>query len=1277
MPAIFAAFPWMLTNAFSTNYLPHGFCFAWNPRLLWLHVVADAIIWLSYTAIAGTLALFVAGTRRLIRFQSIFFLFGTFIVACGFTHLLDVVVLWQPLYWLQGDLKLLTACASLITAVALPFCIPQVKAVLSQAAESAENGRRFLAAAESSLDSLYLLDAARNDAGEIVDFRFSFVNGNAARLVGSSPERLIGNLLCESMPQNHDRGFFDSYKKVAETGIPHVEEFAVDGFQGVTAEWIKIQVVQLGDGVAVTCSDISERKRLEAERDAAFAESLIDKVPAAVVLTGPDYSIRGFNPAASAMLQYQHTEIAQLENPPLLLHASGLEALAVSLSKDFGTVVTTHESEFEDVPAKGAVDLTFLRKDGSTVVVEASMTALKGSSGELTGYMFTAHDISERKRREEEAANAKSQIEAIHRSQMAIEFDMDGVILQANENYLAPFGYTPAEVVGRHHGLFVEEEYRESAEYREFWAQLKKGQFRAGEFKRIAKDGSEVWVEASYNPVFGRKGVPVRVAKFAMNITDRVSLQRTIADAENHLRAIVNSVVDGIVTIDGAGAITSVNRGVTRMFEYAERDLVGVNVKMLMPQSDAEVHDGHLALYRSNGKSKAIGVARELQGLTKSGRLFPVEVTITEVSLHGNRLFVALVRDITEQRRAEEENRRTRDFTESLIAHSPAAVIVTDAIHTIVSINPAAEKMLWYKPEELIGLASPLSIFDPEQVASLCGRLSSATGAPVNPEEAIFSAFPGRDPGAQGEWKFRRKGGSAVDVQVAVTPLSNERKETFGYMITAYDVTERKRREEYISHLANHDALTGLPTRQLLLDRLKMMLSRCDRFGTTSALMMVDLNGFKQINDRFGHHVGDRLLAQVAERLQSAVRKVDTVARMGGDEFVVLVADLESAEGVGIVAEKLLDSFRKPFVLSDQSKGSVGASIGVCVYPGGGEDADALLRNADLAMYHAKATKGHRYRIFDKGIERVVLQQRDMTAALSGALSKGELELQYQPQFSLADGSLVGVEALLRWKSGDFGPVSPARFIPVAEESGLILPIGEWVIETACQELAGLQRRFGARLVMAVNISARQLDQAGLLEVVQKAAKANSLDPASIEVEITESLLMSDTPHAFDFFEGLRKMGARVAIDDFGTGFSSMSYLLRYSVDRLKIDRCFIEDCCSNANSAAITSAVIALAHQLKVSVLAEVAGVLHGAADGAGVAGRGGEGLGGRAQGPGLREILDPTEAKGRLEWASPPSILPHVACEAPQEPGPAGLGLGGGSFVGLRPDASTQSQS
>jgi diguanylate cyclase (GGDEF)-like protein/PAS domain S-box-containing protein len=796
LPATFALCPWLLTNIFSSTYLPHGFCFQWNPRLIWLHVASDLTIWLCYTSIAITLALLVTAIRKQIPFKSVIFLFGTFILACGFTHLLDVVVLWRPLYWLQGDTKLLTASASLITALALPFFVPQIKAVLVKSAASAENERRFLAAVESSLDGLFLLHSVRSPSGEIVDFRFLFVNENAARMVSLTREQMIGGQLCELMPQNRTQSFFDTYRRVAETGRPHLEELPVSSFEGISAEWIKIQVVKLDDGVAVTASDISERKRLEAERADVFAASLIDK--------------------------------------------------------------------------------------------------------------------------------------------------------------------------------------------------------------------------------------------------------------------------------------------------------------------------------------------------------------------------------------------------------SPAAVIVTDASYAIRAINPAAQKMLWYQAEELIGRATPLIFYSHEEVADRAKRLSAASGTFVELDQAVFASGP--DPGGRrdGEWTFFRKGGSTILAQVSVTPLTGEGGEPTGFMITAYDVSERKRREEYISHLAHHDVLTGLPTRQLLMDRLEMMLSRSRRFASRSALLMIDLNSFKNVNDSLGHHVGDRLLIQVAERMRGAVRAMDTVARMGGDEFVVLISDLESASAAEQVARKLLAAFQAPFALKEQSEIEVTASIGICVYPEGGTDANALLRNADIAMYYAKATRRHSYQLFDQKIAEAVVRQREMEAALAAALDAGELYLDYQPQFSLSDGSMVGVEALLRWNSRQFGPVSPSLFIPVAESSGLILPIGAWVIRTACRELPRLQRRFGSHLVMAVNLSSRQLEQPGLLEVIEEALVDNGLDPACFEMEITESVLMTESPNSTDFFKGLRELGARVAIDDFGTGFSSMAYLLRFSVNRLKIDRCFIQDSPSDLNSATVTSAIIALAHQLKVSVLAE-----------------------------------------------------------------------------------------
>jgi diguanylate cyclase (GGDEF)-like protein/PAS domain S-box-containing protein len=1052
----------------------------------------------------------------------------------------------------------------------------------------AENQRRFLAVAECSLDSLFLLESHRGPDGGIVDFRILFVNEKAARLVGFSREEMIGGLLCELMPANRPQGFFDGYRRVVETGEPWVLEFPVTGFPEVRAEWLKIQVVKLDDGVAVTCSDVTERKHLELERETALAESLIDKSPAAILVTGADYLIRALNPAAKEMLQCRSEELVGHATPLVFYHPAEVKAAAARLSAELGMSISAHQAVFEYGSARGSGDeWTFLRGDGSPISVEVTVTPLRSEAGHETAFMITAYDISERKRREEAAANAKSQMEAISRSQMIVEFAMDGAILYANENYLEVFGYSADDLRGKFHSVLVPEEDRATPEYREFWDALRRGEFRRGEFRRIAKDGSEVWIEASYNPILDRNGVPVRVVKFSANVTERVRMQGAIRDAESRTKAILDNVVDGIISIDAAGTIVSINPAGVRMFEYEAAEVIGQNVKMLMPEPDRGGHDGHLARYRSTGKTRIIGVGRELDGLAKSGRTFPMELTITEVSVGEKRLFVGVVRDITERKRAEHEARKARAFRESLIENSPAAIIVTDVDFTISAMNPAAQKLLWYQPEELVGRGTPLIFYDHTQAEARTKRLAAETGAFFAGDEAGLAA-PEITGLREAEWTFFRKGGSTVIVQVTVTALNSEDGEPTGYMITAYDVSERKRREEYISHLAHHDVLTGLPTRQLLMDRLEMMLARSRRFSSKSALLMIDLNNFKQVNDSLGHHVGDRLLIQVAERLRSAVRTMDTVARMGGDEFVVLISDIESASSAEQVAAKLLSAFRAPFSLGDQNDFDVHASIGVCVFPEGGADANALLRNADIAMYYAKATRRHAYQLFDQKIAEAVVRQREMESALAGALDAGELYLDYQPQFSLTDGAMVGFEALLRWKSRQFGPVSPGVFIPVAESSGLILPIGAWVIQTACREMRRLQSQFGDHLVMAVNLSPRQLDQPGLLDVIKEALTDNRISPACFEMEITESVLMSDSAIATDFFEGLRQLGARVAIDDFGTGFSSMAYLLRFSVNRLKIDRCFIQDSPHNQNSATVTSAIIALAHQLKVSVLAE-----------------------------------------------------------------------------------------
>jgi len=351
-------------------------------------------------------------------------------------------------------------------------------------------------------------------------------------------------------------------------------------------------------------------------------------------------------------------------------------------------------------------------------------------------------------------------------------------------------------------------------------------------------------------------------------------------------------------------------------------------------------------------------------------------------------------------------------------------------------------------------------------------------------------------------------------------------------------------------------------------------------------VMMVDLDNFKRVNDSLGHQAGDTVLCEISKRLQSCVRKSDTVGRMGGDEFVVLLPDLRSEKDATDICQKLLGAVAQPIRIGKHEI-IVTASIGIGLYPGC-DDVDSLFKNADFAMYRVKNSGRNGSQTYTPGIAMEGLQQLQMESAMRNALEGGEFEILYQPQISFADGRILGVESLLRWNSSEFGLVGPNTFIPLAEETGLIVTIGEWVLVQSCKEIAALQRRLGVEFSVAVNISPRQFQQKDFPSTVEHALKISGLKPEQLELEITEHLLMVDSEESLEIMQRVRKLGVRFAIDDFGTGFSNMGYITRFAVDRIKIDRSFISRCDIDENSRAVTAAIIALAHSLQIEVIAE-----------------------------------------------------------------------------------------
>ena len=401
------------------------------------------------------------------------------------------------------------------------------------------------------------------------------------------------------------------------------------------------------------------------------------------------------------------------------------------------------------------------------------------------------------------------------------------------------------------------------------------------------------------------------------------------------------------------------------------------------------------------------------------------------------------------------------------------------------------------------------------------------------------------------------------------------------------DITERAQAQERLQYLAHHDSLTGLPNRALFLERLDHALTRARWTKRPLAVLFLDLDRFKNINDTLGHDIGDSALRVASERLLSCVREGDTVARFGGDEFTVLLEDMANTDDVPAIAQKIIDVLSRPFVV-DKREFVITASIGISLYPNDGDDSLRLLRNADTAMYRAKDQGRNKYQFYSSEMSVKALEKFTLESSLRHALNRGEFLLYYQPQVHLSTGQVTGVEALLRWQHPELGLILPSQFIPVAEETGLMKAIDEWVLHTACAQAKAWQSAGIPSISMIVNLSGRSFSEAGLAEVIARALGQNGLAAEMLELEITENVIMQNAPTTVAMLEALNRMGLTLAIDDFGTGYSSLSYLKRFAIDTLKIDQSFVRDVTTDADDASIVTAIIAMGHGLQLKVIAE-----------------------------------------------------------------------------------------
>jgi diguanylate cyclase (GGDEF)-like protein/PAS domain S-box-containing protein len=760
--------------------------------------------------------------------------------------------------------------------------------------------------------------------------------------------------------------------------------------------------------------------------------------------------------------------------------------------------------------------------------------------------------------------------------------DMDGRYTEVNQKFCDMLGYTREELLGRRtREVTLPEDYGPGAAFRE-QARLGHATVSIAEKRYVRKDGGYVWARRTMSPTYDETGAVTEMINVVEDITERKAAEDAHAREHTLLRTIIDALPHYIYVKDRSGHLTMANQSWLTARGFRLDQIRGKSLYDVFPADLARLLDAQEKPIVEKGESiidlpqhvnftKPDGTAVERWSLTTKVPLRDSEGTIIGV--------VGISRDITERKRIEDSLQESEQQLRAMFENADVGISVTGLDLKFLRVNDKYCSIVGYTREEMLAM-SVTDINLPENVPALMHyRDSIARGEAVEQTR---------------EKQLLRKDGSLVWVSMATSVVRAADGTPRYFIAVIQDISEAKRAatllkesEEQYRRLAHYDALTRLPNRSLFYDRLAHAIAQARRNVWTLAVLFIDVDRFKHVNDTFGHTAGDVLLKTVSERLAECVRSDDTVGRLSGDEFAIVLSRISAPEDAATVAQKIVDALNQPFQL-EGAELFVTASIGITVYPNDSDDQDALIRNADVAMYRAKERGRNNYQFYMPEMNRRTREMLSMESELRRALERDEFIMHYQPKVCVLTGRITGVEALLRWMHPERGLVPPGDFIPLLEETGLVVQAGAWVLAAVCRQIKAWQKAGIDPVPVAMNLSARQFLAPDLAGSIRRALDTHAVDAHLLEVEITESAIMTNTEEAIRTLEELQAMGVETAVDDFGTGYSSLGYLKRFPLRALKVDRSFIRDITTDPDDATITQAVISMAHSLELKVIAE-----------------------------------------------------------------------------------------